>query len=204
MRTGRTVGNVHLTNGPLAYVLRNRVYLGEINHRGESFPGEHPPIVEKEVFDAAQSALDENLNRRDLRKGRSDALLVGLLFDDRGNRMGPSHAVKKEVKPLRNEERLKLLRAIATARSTRDELLPLPQASIDAIASRHGKTESWLRKHLTLPFLDPKLVEAAVDAMLPRGYGLSRFLNLPSSWDDQWRVLGLRNPRDRVPAEPQK
>jgi hypothetical protein len=112
-------------------------------------------------------------------------------------------ATKPEIKPLRNEERLKLLRAIATARSTRDSLLPLAQASIDAIASRHGKTESSLRKHLTLAFLDPKLVEAAVDGMLPRGYGLSRFLNLPSSWDDQWRVLGLRNPRDHIPAERQ-
>ena len=48
-------------------------------------------------------------------------------------------------------------------------------------------------KHLTLAFLDPNLVEAAVDGVLPRGYGLSRFLDLPADWTDQWRVLGLTN-----------
>jgi DNA invertase Pin-like site-specific DNA recombinase len=341
LATGRTVGNVHLTNGPLAYMLRNRMYLGEINHKSESFPADHAAIVGNDLFDAVQSVLSENLNRRDLRKGRSEALLLGLLFDDRGNRMSPSHAVKKgvryryyvsspvaqgrkedagsvyrvsangiqqavrealrarvnisgearassdrkrkaselsdeeslrrvrrielradrilittladgaggqygkeeqhedpdldppvcatfevgwrapsshptrhiflpvntsatkaKIKPLRNEERLKLLRAIITARTLRDSVLPLPEDSIDAIASRHGKTERWARKHLTLAFLDPKLVEAAVDGVLPRGYGLSRFFDLPADWNEQWRVLGLRNPRSDDLAGP--
>lgn len=97
------------------------------------------------------------------------------------------------IKPLRKEERVKLLRAIATARCWRDALLPIPEEGIEAIALRHGKTERWVRKHLTLAFLDPKLVEAAVDGVLPRGYGLSRFLDLPADWTDQWRVLGLTN-----------
>jgi hypothetical protein len=101
-----------------------------------------------------------------------------------------------EIKPLRNEERLKLLRAIVTARSFRDALLPIPQGNIDTIALRRGKTERWVRKHLTLAFLDPKLVEAAVDGLLPRGYGLSRFFDLPSDWEAQWRVLDLNNPRN--------
>jgi hypothetical protein len=111
---------------------------------------------------------------------------------------------KAEVKPLRNEERLKLLRAIETARRWCEALLPIPQAGIEEIAAHCGKTESWVRKHLTLAFLDPKLVEAAVDGILPRGYGPSRFLDLPADWNDQWRVLGLRNPRDRAPAESQQ
>jgi site-specific DNA recombinase len=42
LATGNTVGGVHLTNGPLSYILRNRHYLGEINHHGRSWPGEHP------------------------------------------------------------------------------------------------------------------------------------------------------------------
>jgi site-specific DNA recombinase len=42
LSSGVTVGGVHLTNGPLAYLLRNRVYLGEINHREKSYPGQHP------------------------------------------------------------------------------------------------------------------------------------------------------------------
>jgi hypothetical protein len=111
---------------------------------------------------------------------------------------------KPEIKPLRNEERLKLLRAIGTARRWCEALLPVPQAGIEAIAARHGKTESWVRKHLTLAFLDPKLVEAAVDGILPRGYGLSRFLELPAEWDRQWHVLGLGSPHKHAPAETQQ
>ena len=98
LASGRILGNVHLTNGPLAYILRNRMYLGEINHRGKSFPAEHEPIIEKEVFDAVQNILNENPNRHDTGYNRSDALLGGLLFDDRGNRMSPSHAMKKGVR----------------------------------------------------------------------------------------------------------
>ena len=108
---------------------------------------------------------------------------------------------KSQVRPLRNEERLKLLQAIGTARRWCEALLPLPQAGIEAIARRHGKTESWVRKHLTLAFLDPKLVEAAVDGILPRGYGLSRLLDLPADWDDQWHVLGLCSPRNHLPSK---
>jgi hypothetical protein len=335
LASGRIRGNVHLTNGPLAYILRNRMYLGEINHRGKSFPAEHEAIIEKELFDAVQDILNRKPNRHDTGYNRSDALLGGLLFDDRGNRMSPSHAKKKgvrynyyvsapaiqgrkqdsgsvcrvparaieeavtdalrarsgsvnlpdlpggeilegllrdvqrielradrilvemragdapcraidaeqsgqahlhptddapiqipwappgsrrrrdiilpvdarskpQVKPLRSEERLKLLRAIGTARRWCEALVPVPQAGIEAIAARHGKTESWVRKHLTLAFLDPKLVEAAVDGILPRGYGLSRLLHLPADWDDQWHVLGLCSPRNHAPVETQQ
>src|SRR6478736_10166541 len=93
---------------------------------------------------------------------------------------------KSNIRPLRNEERVKLLHAIATARGWCDALLPAPQQTVEAIASDHGKTERWVRKHLTLAFLDPRLVEAAVDGALPRGYGLSRFIDLPADWNDQW------------------
>ena len=90
------MGNVPLTNGPLAYLLKNRMYLGEINHRGQSFPGDHAPIIETPLFDAVQAVLSEK--RRNLRKGKSEALLLGLIFDDSGNRMTPSHARKNGVR----------------------------------------------------------------------------------------------------------
>ena len=45
LSSGRTVGGVPLTNGPLAHILRNRVYVGELNHKGASYPGEHAAIV---------------------------------------------------------------------------------------------------------------------------------------------------------------
>src|SRR5215218_4653165 len=54
LSSGRTIGGVPLTNGPLAHLLRNRVYLGELNHKGASYPGEHAAIVTRALFDAVQ------------------------------------------------------------------------------------------------------------------------------------------------------
>jgi site-specific DNA recombinase len=85
LASGRSIGDVPLTNGPLCYLLKNRMYLGEINHRGVSYKSDHPPILNVALFDAVQTKLAQNLSRRDLRKGKSDALLTGCIFDDRGN-----------------------------------------------------------------------------------------------------------------------
>src|SRR5271165_7132514 len=76
LSSGRIVGGNFLTNGPLAYLLRNRVYLGEINHLGQSYPGEHEPIVDPGLFESVQAKLSEN--RRGLRQRRqsSNALLL--------------------------------------------------------------------------------------------------------------------------------
>jgi DNA invertase Pin-like site-specific DNA recombinase len=98
LSSGRTIGNVPLTNGPLGYLLRNRLYLGEINHKGASYPSDHPPLISVDLFDSVQAKLAQNLNRSDLRKSSTNALLAGRIFDDRGNRMSPSHAVKKGIR----------------------------------------------------------------------------------------------------------
>src|SRR3954464_4674789 len=98
LSSGRTIGGVPLTNGPLAHVLRNRVYLGELNHRGASHPGEHAPIITPMVFEAVQEKLTANRNGTRARRAASGALLVGRLFDDRGNRMTPSTAKRASIR----------------------------------------------------------------------------------------------------------
>lgn len=95
LATGRRIGGVPLTNGPLVSILRNRTYLGEINHRGASYPGQHKPIIEQSVFEDVQAILDANRRGRRDRWRSSDALLLGKLYDDRGNRMTPSYVIKK-------------------------------------------------------------------------------------------------------------
>jgi len=47
LASGKVRGGVPLTNGPLNHMLRNRMYLGELNHRESSYPGEHEPIVDR-------------------------------------------------------------------------------------------------------------------------------------------------------------
>src|SRR5208337_396235 len=97
LSSGREIGGRALTNGPLAHMLRNRMYIGEINHRDKSYPGEHAPIIDPRLFEAVQTKLTENRRERRLRRQSSNALLMGKLFDDRGNPMTPSYAIKKGV-----------------------------------------------------------------------------------------------------------
>jgi hypothetical protein len=47
---------------------------------------------------------------------------------------------------------------------------------------------------LSLAFLDPAIVKAAVEGRLPRGYGVSRLADLPIAFADQWSALGLHRP----------
>jgi hypothetical protein len=84
--------------GPLAHLLKNRFYIGEVAYRGEVHPGEHPPIVDGSLFEAVQERLKEKAITRRTFRTQSPAVLMGLLYDDRGNRMSPSHANKKGVR----------------------------------------------------------------------------------------------------------
>ena len=87
-----------LTNGPLAHILRNRLYVGELNHKGASYPGEHAPIVTPALFDAVQERLTSNRNGARVKRAASGALLIGRIFDDRDNRMTPSTAKKGNIR----------------------------------------------------------------------------------------------------------
>ena len=69
LTSGRIIGGVPLTNGPLAAILKNRIYLGEISHKGQSFSGEHEPIIDSGLFAAVQSVFAAN-NRRSSAKQR--------------------------------------------------------------------------------------------------------------------------------------
>jgi len=100
-RIGRDGGAVHPTHfmvGPLAHLLKNRFYIGEVAYRGEVHPGEQPPLIDRPLFEAVQARLRDRAVARGARRSQSPAFLMGLLFDDRGHRMSPSHANKKGVR----------------------------------------------------------------------------------------------------------
>src|SRR5947209_18198213 len=94
LSTGSIRGGIPFTKGPLAYLLKNRVYIGEIVHKGQYFPGEHGPIIERELFDAVQQDLAARAQARSHHRINNDSLLTGRIFDDRGNRMTPSSCKK--------------------------------------------------------------------------------------------------------------
>jgi site-specific DNA recombinase len=97
-------------------------------------------------------------------------------------------------RPLPTSARLVLLKALRKAHRWLDEFLTEPNQTIDSIAVRESKSERSIRMTLTLAFLSPDLVKAAIEGRLPRGFGLTRLIDLPTAWLDQWAALGLKAP----------
>ncbi|HEV7264491.1 MAG TPA: recombinase family protein [Falsiroseomonas sp.] len=90
-KSGRPLGR-----GALFHLLQNRVYRGEVVHKGNVYPGEQAAIVDQALWDAAQTRLAENRGERSSgERAGHPSLLVGLLHDGcSGERLTPSHAVK--------------------------------------------------------------------------------------------------------------
>lgn len=95
---GRVLAPACFRIGPLAHILKNRFYVGEIEYRGEIHKGEHKAIIDRELFEAVQSRLAEQAVHRRAWQSYSSSILTGLIFDDRGNAMSPSHTNKKGVR----------------------------------------------------------------------------------------------------------
>jgi site-specific DNA recombinase len=305
LRTGKTVGGIPFTRGPLAHLLRNRFYIGEVPFKGEVLKGEQPAIVDRDLFDAVQAKLSDQLNNHRTTRMRSEALLTGRIFDDRGNRMSPSHARKGGIKyryylssailnglpecagsvrrvpaveiegvvirslrerlkpsepiddrnlinthvervevqpdqlviqlaqipkpggrrkragdilsvpwhktpskrrreillpagsppqharPIRSETRATLVASIARGRRWLDELLTNASANAESIAKRERCSVRQVNMTISLAFLAPDLVRAAIEGRLPRGIGVTRLRDAPVEWSRQHAMLGL-------------
>ncbi len=98
LTNGRTLAAACYRVGPLAHLLKNRFYIGEVVYRGEVHQGEHEPIVERDVFEAVQALLKEKAIERSTIRASSPSSLTGRIFDDRNNPMTPTHANKKGVR----------------------------------------------------------------------------------------------------------
>src|SRR4030088_981119 len=96
--TGATHGGIPFERGSLFYLLRNRFYIGEVKYKGEILPGEQPAIMDRKLFDAVQQKLTDQWSHRSHAKTKSDHLLTGLLYDDAGHRMIPTHATKAGIR----------------------------------------------------------------------------------------------------------
>jgi site-specific DNA recombinase len=88
------IGGIPFTQGPIAHILKNRTYVGELNHRENAYPADHAPIVSRELFDAVQKQLEAKRNAKAEKHQASGALLIGRLFDQYGRPMTPTYACK--------------------------------------------------------------------------------------------------------------
>jgi len=308
LKTGRAVGGIPFTRGPLAHFLRNRFYIGEVVFKGEVLPGEQPAILDRELFDAVQAKLNEQRNNHSVARDKSKSLLIGRIYDDRGNRMSPSHVrkggikyryylsspllhgrperagsvrrvpaaevealvgsavrvhledstqsadrdlirehvVRVEIKadqlvvelkaaassgyppnlvdnerpvvripwkktpmkrrreiivpaslsahdrrPIRAETRATLIAAIARGRHWLAEIVAGTVTTVEQIAARDKCSLRQVNMTISLAFLAPNLVQAAVEGRLPCGIGVTRLRDAPAEWSRQYAMLGL-------------
>jgi site-specific DNA recombinase len=304
LRSGEKVGGIPLTRGRLAHLLRNRFYIGQVTFKGEVLKGEQMPIVDKDLFEAVQTKLTEQTNKHKNIRNTSEALLTGRIFDDRGNRMTPSHARKggmkyryylssallhgatdqagsvrrvpaaeiealvirtvrehlkplppiddrslvkdfvarveiqqerlviqlpeasgkesqgaignilrapwqkansnrrrdvllpegaelRQRRPIRSENRATLIASIVRGRRWLDELVGDSTASTESIAKRESCSVRKVNMTISLAFLAPGLVRAAIDGRLSHGMGVARLIDLPAEWPRQYDLLGL-------------
>jgi len=103
-------------------------------------------------------------------------------------------AGSSSARPLPTSARVILFKAFRNAHRWLDELLTASKQTIESISARESKSERSIRMTLSLAFLSPDLVKAAIDGRLPRGFGLTRLIDLPIAWSDQWGALGLKAP----------
>ena len=93
---GAHYGGQPFSRGALYLILRNRLYRGEMPHKTNAYPGEHAAIVDQALWDEAQAALAaKRVERAAGVRTKRPSLLTGLLFDESGERLTPTYAVKK-------------------------------------------------------------------------------------------------------------
>ncbi len=97
----------------------------------------------------------------------------------------------QNARPIRSETRATLVASIARGRGWLDELISDPPATKESIAERERCSVRKVNMTISLAFLAPDLVKAAVEGRLPHGMGLVRLCDLPAEWSRQHQVLGL-------------
>jgi DNA invertase Pin-like site-specific DNA recombinase len=175
--TGRRTGGVPFFRGALYGILKNRLYRGEIVHRGAIYSGQHEAIVPCDLWEAVQALLAKNNQAK--RTGvyaKDPSLLAGLLFDDRGHRLTPIHTIRRGIR-----YRYYVSQAVLHKQTEQQErMCRLPAQDIEQQVRR--QLEHWLAagrellEQLVLPADD-----AAMHATLLAGA-------------KAWRDLGTRAP----------
>ncbi len=94
-KDGGQTGGRPFTRGNLYLLLSNPIYIGRVRHNGETYPGQHQPIIDEETWDKVQDRLARNAVKRSCEtNARTPSLLTGLIFDETGDKLCPTHATK--------------------------------------------------------------------------------------------------------------
>jgi hypothetical protein len=105
----------------------------------------------------------------------------------------PNGISRNQVRPTRIERRARLVSAIARGRRWLDEIVSGSVTDVQQIASRQKCSVRQVNMTISLAFLAPDLVRAAVEGRLPRGIGVERLRDAPAEWSQQFEALGLNH-----------
>ena len=97
----------------------------------------------------------------------------------------------QDTRPIRSETRLALVTAISQGRRWLEEIVTGNVADVEQIAARDKCSVRQVNMTISLAFLSPTLVAAAIDGRLPRGVGIARLRDAPAEWSKQHAMLGL-------------
>ena len=189
---GRAYGGQAFSRGALYQMLQNRVYRGEIVHKGAAYPGEHRSIVDEDLWRKVQQKLEANgVDRRTTRDEAKQAyLLAGVIFDADVQPMTPTHAVKKGVRYRYYVSRRLITGVKAGAQRDHGAGQRLPAVQLEPL----------IVKRLKAFFADP---EAIVEALPPRrrdassrrrAFAAARDIVLVIDAGDEARVYDLMRP----------
>ena len=98
-KSGMQVGGHHFGRGHIHQILTNPLYAGRIRHKSKVYDGQHPAIIDEEIWNKVQANLETQAGRNRLKLNAVEASpLIGKLFDESGDRLTPSHASKNGVR----------------------------------------------------------------------------------------------------------
>lgn len=88
-------GGVSFQRGALFSLLASRIYIGEITHKGTSYPGEHEAIIVQDLWEKVQTQIEANRVSQKLgTRTKHPSLLTGMIKDGLNRKMSPTHAQK--------------------------------------------------------------------------------------------------------------
>jgi site-specific DNA recombinase len=105
--------------------------------------------------------------------------------------IAPTSVSGHDLRPIRAETRATLIRSIALGRRWLDELTTGAIVNAEEIAVREKCSLRQVNMTISLAFIAPNLVKAAIEGRLPRGIGVTRLRDAPAEWSRQSRMLGL-------------
>jgi len=96
-RDGSFWGGRRYGRATLDKILKNRIYLGLIHHKGEWFPGKHDAIIDQSLWDKAEAIYTQyKENRRsEYRRNYQPAVLKGLIYGPDGRALTPASGLRR-------------------------------------------------------------------------------------------------------------